>query len=58
MSKDTVVQSFENLLNFVDAEHRLDHADGLVEEDKGPKCITCNWLADAHKNYDVLRTNF
>ena len=54
MRKSTVLQSFEDLLNYVESEHALDHRDGYCA-DKKSKCVTCIWLADANKNYDLLK---
>ncbi len=54
MSKDTVLQSFENLLNYATAEHDADHKSGFCADEK-PDCMTCNWLADADKNYGLLK---
>ena len=54
MPKDTLLQSYENLLNYVMAEHAQDHADNFCE-DKKSDCVTCNWLKDANKNYDLLK---
>ncbi len=54
MAKDTLFQSFENLLNYVDSDHMADHEDGHCV---GPKseCVTCLWLVDAEKNYNLLK---
>lgn len=57
MPKDTIMQSFENLLNYVDVEHGQDHADGFCQDEK-KDCVTCRWLADAHKNYGILLQGF
>lgn len=54
MERDTVLESFENLLNYVQHDHGQDHADGFCA-DKVAKCITCSWLVDAIKNYDLLK---
>ncbi len=57
MAKDTVLQSFENLLNYADAEHSSDHVDGFCQDEK-KDCVTCNWLVDAHKNHGLLLQAF
>jgi len=46
---DTLLESFENLLNYANAEHGQDHEDGFCADAK-KDCVTCNWLADANKN--------
>jgi hypothetical protein len=50
---DNLLQSFENLLNYANAEHGQDHSCGYIHE-KPKDCITCNWLADANKNFTKL----
>lgn len=52
-SKDTILQSFENLLEYAEQEHNADHHDGFCQ-DKKADCLTCRWLADAQKNYEIL----
>ena len=50
---DTILQSFENLLNYVVTEHGQDHADGYCDDEKA-ECLTCNWLAEAAENLKKL----
>lgn len=51
---DSIKQSFENLLNYVETEHDADHRDGYCDDEKGSDCVTCNWLAEAKENYKKL----
>lgn len=50
---DTILQSYENLLDYADTEHSEDHADGFCADEKAD-CLTCKWLADAAENCKKL----
>ncbi len=53
-AKDTVLQSYENLLSYAIAEHAGDHACGYCDDEKS-ECLTCAWLADAAENIKALQ---
>ena len=45
MPKDTILQSFENLLSYAIAEHEADHVSlAALGIDDETECLTCDWL--------------
>ena len=51
---DTLLESYINMLDYVDKEHSADHKDGYCDDEK-KDCITCNWIADAEENLKSLQ---
>lgn len=51
---DSLLESYEALLNYVCSDHELDHRDGFTDEDEAD-CMTCLWIKDAKDNFQRLK---